>query len=895
MATAQEKRIKNEFRKKAQEKPEKYYPVSVLLEKGFKRYKCEKCGNYFWSLVERSVCGDPNCIGKYEFINNARIKSLEFTEVWKKFARFFEKLGYTPIARYPVVARWRDDIFFVEASIDSFMPYVIEGVSEPPANPLVIPQFCLRFNDIDNVGVTGRHYTGFVMIGQHAFEKPSNYNPEKYLEDIYLWLVEELKIPKEEIQFHEDAWVGSGKMGPSLEYFSLGLELGNQVYMQYDISTGKIRELPLKVLDMGMGQERYVWFSHGTNTSYECVMPSVVKKIFHETGIRKTETFEKFLPYSGMLNLDEVADIDKAWKMIAKNLNLSVEALKKEVYPITSAFAIAEHTRTLLLALSDGSLPSNVGGGYNLRVILRRCLNFTEKFSWQIDFNSLFEEHAKAMKNQYPELVENLESIYEIFEVERKKFMETKRRNLSLISKLKREELTEEKIIELYDSYGIHPEELKEKFGIKIPENFYKKVTEKHVHKKESEKEISIEGNYVTEKLYYKNDKLYEFDAKVLKIIGNFVILDRTCFYPRGGGQEPDTGFISNARVLDVKLIRNFIIHEVDKPDFKEGDIVRCKVDRERRERIRMHHTAVHVLNGACRKILGNHVWQTGAYKDEKKGRLDITHYANLSDEQIETIERICNDCIEKAYTVEKLSLPRAEAEKKFGFRIYQGGAIPGGIIRILKINDFDVEACGGLHVDNTSEIGKVIILNSSKIQDGVVRIEIAAGKAADEEINRVSNIIERLKEILNVEEKELVNVVKALVKKKDILERTKKMKEKRNVEEILKNIVFERVRDVRIVVKSLDAELSILKILSRKISEDDTVLVLFGERDNSIFIACGKNAKISAKEIINKMREFFSGTGGGNESLAQGRIEEFDEEKVKIWLKEKLNSIEKE
>lgn len=892
MATEQEKRIKNEFRKKAQEKAEKYYPVKALLERGFKRYKCEVCGNYFWSLVERKVCGDPNCIGEYQFIGKNIIKPITFPEVWQRFSRFLEKFGYTPISRYPVVARWRDDLFFVEASIDDFIPYVLEGISEPIANPLTVPQFCLRFNDVDNVGVTGRHYTGFVMIGQHAFEKPANYKPEEYLEHIYLWLTEELKIPEESIQFHEDAWAGSGKMGPSMEYFSHGLELGNQVYMQFDISTGQIRELPLKVLDMGMGQERYVWFSHGTSTSYECVMPTVLKKLFSATGVKKTYIFEKFLPYSGKLNLDEVADIDKAWEGIAKILGVDATALKEEVYPLTALFAIAEHTRTLLIALHDGALPSNVGGGYNLRVILRRCFNFIEKFSWNIELEKIFEEHARYLKPQYPELSENLNEIYEIIDHEKKKYVETKKKAREILAKLRKEELSKEKMVELYDSHGITPEELKERFGIEIPGDFYKLVTERHGRMEiKEEKKLPKVENIITEKLYYQNDKIYEFEAKVLKIIDNWVVLDKTAFYPRGGGQEPDSGKIEESNVLDVEQSGNAILHKVDNVSFKEGDVVKCIINKERRERIRVHHTAVHVLNGACRKVLGEHVWQAGSYKDDKKARLDITHYKALSREEIEKIEKLCNEIVRKDVEVEKFVVPRAKAESEFGFRLYQGGAVPGREIRIVKINDFDVEACGGLHVDNTSEIEGILIANTTKIQDAVVRIELVAGKALQEFASFIESEIEKLKSLLNAGEEELVTRVKELLDKRERLEDELRKKARERAKELAEKVEFEKIGEIKVYVNEIGLGLEEMKELSRKISASNTVIVLLG-KDGVIFASAGDETGIDIGAFIKKICEKFEGKGGGSKTVAQGFVK--IKEGVLECIVEELKKLEK-
>ena len=406
-----DKELKKEFKAIASKTPDKYYATSVLKQEGFARKQC-KCGTFFWTVNnEQKTCGDPSCSGGFKFIGEGLVKEkLDYIDIWNKFSQHFKKLGYTPIQRYPVTARWRNDTDFVQASIYDFQPYVVSGEVKPPANPLVVPQFCLRFNDIDNVGITGAHFTGFVMIGQHAFMPPDKFDHKKYFSDIHSWLTKGLKLPNKEITYHEDAWVGGGNFGPCMEFFSRGLELGNQVYMQYEVlPNGQKKELSLKVLDMGMGHERNAWFAQATSTSYDAVFPTVCKKLYSATGVKvDNELMKKFLPYASYLNVDEVENIDKAWQNVSKKVGVTTKEIKDFVLPLSGIYSIGDHTRSLLVALNDGALPSNVGGGYNLRVILRRALGFIDKYGWDIDLIKVAEWHAEYLKKLFPELNENL-------------------------------------------------------------------------------------------------------------------------------------------------------------------------------------------------------------------------------------------------------------------------------------------------------------------------------------------------------------------------------------------------------------------------------------------------------------------------------------------------------
>lgn len=737
------KELKGELKKKTDKEPEKYYAVDTLKGKGFHRERCKNCGMQFWTIEESELCGEPECSGGYRFIGDPPTKKkLDFVGVWKEFSSLFKKLGYTPIRRYPVVAKWRDDTYWTNASIYDFQPHVVSGAVEPPANPLVVPQVCVRFNDIDNVGITGRHHTSFVMIGQHAFVPPEEYDINAYLDHIVQWLEQGMKIPLHEIKFHEDQWGGGGNLGPCMEFYARGLEVGNQVYMTYEVTEGGYKDLNLKVLDMGMGHERCAWISQGIETSYEANFPTVVKKLTKLTGITPDrDTIARFLPHSGLLDMEETDDIDKIWRQIADNMKMDLKGLKEAVLPLSGLYSIADHTRTLLFALNDGALPSNVGGAYNLRVVLRRALGFIDSYGWDVDLSEMCEEHAKYMKPVFPELVENLDDVSKILEVEKKKYNSTRDKSRKIVERLLEKGFKENELLELYDSQGVSPELLKQeakKAGkdIEIPDDFYAKVAARHPDVEKKEKIVdayNIEGVPDTEKLYYTNWKTKKFTAKVIKVIDYKIILDKTAFYPEGGGQLNDLGTLGGFNVTYVEKQGNVVIHTVD-GKLKEGQEVEGKIDWQRRLALTRNHTGAHLVGGAARRVLGKHVWQAGSQIDLEKGRLDITHYEGLSEEEKAKIEELANKVIEENHKINKSFMNRTKAEQMYGFTLYQGGAVPGKEIRVVETEGWDVQACGGTHLDYTGEAEGIKLLKTEKIQDGVVRLVFVAGKEYLEE-----------------------------------------------------------------------------------------------------------------------------------------------------------------
>jgi len=773
----------------------KHYALKIFEERKFVRKQCRKCKVFFWTLDKaRTKCGNSTC-EPYSFIGKTIAKT-DYVDTWRKFSRFFEKNGRTAIPRYPTIARWRDDTWFTQASIYCFQPYVVSGEVKPPANPLVIAQPCLRFNDIENIGLTSRHNSGFVMIGQHNFIPEAAHVEHWKDEDIGLVIdcLANLGLKEKGITFAEDVWMGGGNVGPSFEVFYGGMELLTTVFMQYSITAkGTLQELPLKVIDFGWGLERLAWILNGTPTSYEIVFDPVDKYLEKKIKFSPDSAFlKKFSKFNAGLDFDDPdIDVESELISIAKKMKLKLPVFKEKLDQIRAFYSILDHSRSLLFALADGALPSNAGGGYNLRFILRRALRLAEKYNWQIDLKELVREFARAFSGgkgrhvvgirpggddeelmetggqpMYPELEERLPDVEKILDVEIKKYAETKQKVASLLSQIfqKKKSISEEELIGFYDSQGIMPEDLvaaaeKAKVKVKMPSDFYSKVASLHTERKHEAPKTTIDVRGIPETglLFYADEYAREFSAKVLRIIdGKYVVLDKTLFYPQSGGQYSDTGSINGKPVVNVSKIGTVVIHDVENPNFREGQFVVGKIDWAKRYQLMRHHTATHIINGAARSVLGNHIWQAGAEKSPEKARLDITHFANLTPDEIRLIERRANEAVLANIPVKKSVMQKNLAEKKYGFRLYQGGAVPGASVRVVETEGFDVEACGGTHLNNTGEVGFIKLIGSKKIQDGVLRLEFVAGPRALDEMQKESKILTDASAIFSIPPEQL-------------------------------------------------------------------------------------------------------------------------------------------
>jgi alanyl-tRNA synthetase len=867
---------KKEILEKFSADPDRYYKVKLFDEKGFERKSCATCHRYFWTVDEnRTNCPDHSD-DTYSFIGNPPTKKrFDYTQAWKEVESFFVKNGHASVNRYPVVCRWRDDLYFTIASIVDFQRVMgSKVVFEFPANPLVVPQTCLRFKDLENVGVTGKHFSSFCMIGQHSIPNDHGYWKDKCVDLDYRLVTEQFGIDKNEVVFVEDVWEGGGSFGSSLEFFVKGLELGNAVFTEFQGDLSSYKTLDQKIIDMGAGLERFAWITMGTPTAYDCCFGPITENLIQQAGIdANSELLVRYFTEIAK-NLERFGDLSDVRKTAIKSAGISEEQIRKIITPLEGIYMIIDHVRTLIFAISDGALPSNVGGGYNLRIMLRRIISTIDRLGLKFDMNEIINTQIDYLKKTYPELEKTRKDVKTIIEIESGRYYSSKERMQKIVSGLKQKPTVDD-LIRLYESDGVTPDYLKEmKVISEIPSTFYTRLSELHQSKKvEKQEHLPLEGLPETELLYYDKDPR-EFDAKVLKSFDKYVVLDKTSFYARGGGQEPDHGKIAGFDVVDVDKHGNIVVHELKGGIPKEGTTVSCVVDSKRREGVTKHHTSTHILNSSSRSVLGSWVWQHSAFKEEDHARLDITHHSALTDEEVAEIEEMANAKIKENIPVTIQNFDRGTAEQKYGFRIYQGGIVPVKSVRIVSIGDFDVEACGGTHVKSTKDVNLIKITRTKRIQDGVVRLEFVAGKAAQEYIEKHEDELAK------------ASADQAAKEQRDKQRDQRKEKAKEKIPAILEQILQAgegRVDEIAV---------SGGRFYSTTADQyDEYFHINFGERlvkDNPWAVYCGifesggtiraivhageqASKKNKAGDIVQAVSQILGGSGGGSPRFAQG------------------------
>jgi alanyl-tRNA synthetase len=867
--------------------------------------------------------------------------SLSAHDIRRLFLDFFERKGHTRVKSAPLVPEGDPSLLFVNAGMVPFKN-VFLGRERKPYTRAVSCQKCLRVsgkhNDLEQVGYTSRHHTFFEMLGNFSF---GDYFKEEAIEFAWEFVTEVLKIPREKLYvsvYREDEeafriWrerIGlpeeriwrmgeednfwqmgdTGPCGPSSEiYVDRGqgysgeeryLEIWNLVFMQYNRDEGgNLSPLPRPNIDTGMGLERIASVIQGTRTNFE---------------------------------------IDILRPLLEFGEEVSGRAYGEEFETDVALRVIADHLRALTFAISDGVLPSNEGRGYVIRRILRRALRFGYKLGIEEPF--LYrgvDLVVDIMKDPYPELDVSREFVKGVVKSEEERFIRTLREGMraveEMISRAKeegRDYLEGEEVFKAYDTYGFPIdllEDLAREKGLRLDMEGFREEMERQRERARKHFHVETKGvkgvhrhlRDIGKTSVFLGYDLLDLETEIVALVrGEEVvpevkegeeaelILKETPFYPEGGGQVGDTGFIETDkglfRVEDTQRpLEDLIVHRgrVLKGTLRVGDRVFARVDRERREDIMRNHTATHLLHAALRSLLGEHVRQAGSLVADRYLRFDFTHYEALSEDQIREIEDLVNSKIRENIPVEVEETDYQSAIRSGAVAIFEEKY--GERVRVVSAGDFSRELCGGTHVSRTGDIGYFRIVSESSVGAGVRRIVAKTGRWAVMDAQEDRSVVLELSRILQVKREELAKRVEEL--REEVRRREKEIERLRG--EILKLQMEKVVKEEEIngyrfswgVFRNVPAE--DLRNIADTIRHrsDREVVFLVSDTGRKVITVIGVSKSISdqvrANDLIKKVGKVLGGGGGGRPDLAQGggSSAEGVEEAVKI-LRNYLKSL---
>ena len=921
--------------------------LAVFHENGYLRKQCIITGLWFWTTDQsRETCGDT-AEDEYSFIGAPLIQGYPMRgkalkdAMRETFLNFFEEKQHTRVDPYPVLARWRDDIHLTIASIADFQPHVTSGEVEPPANPLTISQPCIRLTDVDAVGRSGRHLTTFEMMAHHVFNRPDEGRMYYWMEECVRYchelMTEALGIEAKEITYVENPWCGGGNAGAAVEVIVGGLELATLVFMNMEehpdgdieLKGDTYREMPLQIIDTGYGLERFCWAAAGTPTIYESIYPETtawLKDLAQFSNITKQwpelnldALLGEMSRLNGIMNIEPGVDADELRATFLRRLSergvkVSAEQFSAVTEPLAKIYAIPDHLHALCNMLGDGLVPSNAKAGYLARMLARRTLRLRDELELSVSLAELARHHIEVNLGDAM-MKQTHDGLLGILELEESRYGEMLRKGGNVINtQLKQlpkdaERIPDEILFNMNDSHGLAPDmavNLARNAGwssVSVRTGFAAEMAERHA-KMAKKAAQSVEAKPLvehvpslpsTQLLYYDDVQQQEFDASVLAclpLIGDDlpegathgIILDKSCFYPEGGGQEGDHGALktdsNQCNVIDTRKVDEHVLHLVD-GTFETGDLVHGSIDWKRRKQLMDHHTAVHIVGGAARQVLGPHIYQAGANKSTEMARLDITHFNRLTRGDLDAIEALANDVLVQVQRTEKTELNRKDADKKYGFDLYQGGAPKGSSIRILRIADHDIQACGGTHHDEPGQIGSIRIVRSSAVQDGVERLHIVAGQAALKYASDQDQILRQISEMYGVPNAELPRTSERFYNEwKD---------QRKRIESLEAEIVrlrtsgggsdSQELNGVRIVIMEAHGNLKKMTKMLKELTLDanQPTLAVLGSKEGGgkLMIAVTENTiaaeRYDAVALLREIAPHIRGGGGGRPTLAQG------------------------
>ena len=856
------------------------------------------------------------------------MQQMGLNEIRSKFLKFFESKDHYLKESASLVPQNDKSLLLINSGMAPLKNY-FAGVEVPPSVRMTTCQKCIRTGDIENVGKTARHGTFFEMLGNFSFgdyfkeqsiswgwefvTQHLNIPEEKVWVTVYeeddeafgIW-ENQIKIPKERIVRlgkDDNFWeIGIGPCGPCSElYFDRGEEYGcdnldckpgcdcdrylefwNHVFTQFNRDEeGNYGQLEHKNIDTGMGLERMACIMQGVDTIFDV---DTIKHILN--------------------TVEKMANVEYG------------KGGKTDV----SIRIITDHIRAVSFLVADGVLPSNEGRGYVLRRLLRRAARHGKLLGIKENFlYKLVDEVIKVSGEAYPELVEKESYIKKVIRIEEEKFNETIEQGMeilaSYIADLKKNgetTLSGENAFKLYDTYGFPidlTQEILEEEHLSIDEEAFNEEMNK-----QRERARSARGNMDGES--WKEDPLSKLDSSVASTFEGYfelensgiikaivkdnelvdsavagdkviVVLDKTTFYPEGGGQAGDAGLLVNknedivVEVIDTKKGANNTIKHigiVKSGMINTGEKLSTIVDKEIRMASARNHSATHLLHKALKEVLGEHVNQAGSLVTSERLRFDVTHFEAITKEELKVIEEKVNDVILESLNITCENMSINDAKNKGAMALF--GEKYGDEVRVVSMGDYSIELCGGTHLTNTSQIGMFKILSEGGVAAGVRRIEAITGRAVYNYLKEKEEIISNVCSNLKTKEDSLSQKVTSLIEEnKSLSKELHDMKTKMSLQAV--DSVLDSKLDVNgvnlLTTKFEGMDMNTLKEVADNLRDKlvSGVVVLANTTDDKLNLVAtatkdAVDKGVHCGNIVKSIAQIAGGKGGGRPNMAQ-------------------------
>lgn len=879
------------------------------------------------------------------------MEQLGLNELRENFLSFFESKGHLRHKSFPLLPQGDNSLLLINSGMAPLKPY-FSGEMTPPSKRMTTCQKCIRTPDIERVGKTSRHGTFFEMLGNFSF---GDYFKHEATAWAWEFITQELQIPIDRLYVTVyldddetyDIWtkevgvdpshvsrlgkadnfweIGSGPCGPCSEiYFDRGeqyscgspdckvgcdcdryVEFWNLVFTQfYNDGNDNYSDLKQKNIDTGMGLERLA-----------CIMQGV----------------------------ESLFDVDTVMRITQHVSRITGAAYGQSDKVDVSLRVITDHIRSTTMMICDGILPSNEGRGYVLRRLLRRAARHGRLLGVKRPFlYEVCETVIAESKAAYPELEEKKDYIIRIIRMEEERFSQTIDAGLKILVELM--ESMEQKgetvlsgsdAFKLYDTYGFPVDltiEILEEKGLTVNREEFD--AEMELQRARARAATAALGDFGWESLDLGLDKQTKTNftgytsraetAKILAMVVNgelrasafageeaVVILDKTPFYAESGGQMADQGVIkAGPAMLHVENVQKskdgkwMHVGSITGGELHVDDFVQAEIDWPRRQAIMRAHSATHLLQKALRNVLGNHVEQAGSLVEPDHLRFDFTHFSAITPEETAKIEAEVNRIILEGLPVETAEMSQEEAKKLGAMALF--GEKYGDMVRVVSMEDYSVELCGGTHLDNTAKVGSFRMHIEFSVAAGVRRIEASVGKAVLEEMRQQEQKMMRLAEAMKTAPDHLEErVVQTMTELRELRRQVEQLKSKESAETV------ENLLDLAIPIGNLklltaqvkDGTADNLRTMGDYLREKDEcmVAVLAAVQDNKItfLTISGKQAiaqGIKAGEMMKVISKVADGSGGGKPDSAMGGGKSPEKlgavfEAAKVFVEDKINA----